>query len=71
MQTIFLNAIPSFEIAEIFIQISLKYVPEGPIHNDPTLVQIMAWSHTGDKLLSEPKMALFTDAYVHYSASEG
>ena len=26
MQTIFLNAIPSFEIADFFIQISLKYV---------------------------------------------
>ena len=40
----------------IFIEISLKFVPKGPINNIPTLVQIMAWRRPGDKRLSEPMM---------------
>ena len=32
----------------ILIQISLKFVPKGPIHYKPALVQIMAWCQTGD-----------------------
>ena len=40
-----------------FIKIALKYVPNGPINNDPVLVQIMAWHKTGNKPLSEPMMA--------------
>ena len=35
------------------IKNSLKFVPKGPINNMPTLVQIMAWRHSGDKPLSE------------------
>ena len=30
----------------IFIQISPKFVPKGPINNIPALVQIMAWRRT-------------------------
>ena len=37
-------------------QISLKFVPKGPINNIPSLVQIMAWRHPGGKPLSEPTM---------------
>ena len=37
-------------------QISLKFVPKGPIDNIPALVQIMAWRRPGDKPLSEPMM---------------
>ena len=40
----------------ISIEISLKFVPKGPINNIPTLVQIMAWRRPGDKPLSEPMM---------------
>ena len=40
----------------IFIEISLKFVPKGPINNISTLVQIMAWCRPGDKPLSEPMM---------------
>ena len=36
------------------IQISLKFIPKGPINNMPALVQIMAWCRPGDKPLSEP-----------------
>ena len=39
------------------INISLKFVPRGPINNIPTLVQIMAWRRPGDKPLSETMMA--------------
>ena len=35
---------------------------QGSIYNMPALVQIMAWRRTGDKPLSEPIMASFTDA---------
>ena len=38
----------------ISIEISLKFVPKGPINNIPALVQIMAWRRSGDKPLSEP-----------------
>ena len=38
------------------IKISLKFVPKGPIHHIPALVQIMAWCRPGDKPLSEPTM---------------
>ena len=46
---IFLN-----ENVWIPIKFSLKFVPKGPIHNIPALVQIMAWRRPGDKPLSEP-----------------
>ena len=48
---IFLN-----ENVWISINISLKFVPRGPINNIPTLVQVMAWRRLGDKPLSEPMM---------------
>ena len=48
---IFLN-----ENVRISIEISLKFVPKGPINNIPALVQIMAWRRSGDKPLSEPMM---------------
>ena len=38
------------------INISLSFVPKGPIDNIPVLVQIMAWCRSGDKPLSEPMM---------------
>ena len=41
----------------ILIQISLKYVPNGLINNNPALVQIMALRWQGDKPLSEQMMA--------------
>ena len=41
---------------KILIEISLKFVPKGPINNIPALVQIMAWRRPGDKPLSEPML---------------
>ena len=38
------------------IEISLNFVPKGPINNIPALVQIMVWRRRGDKPLSEPMM---------------
>ena len=40
------------------IQISLKFVPNGPIDNIPALVKIMAWRRPGDKPLSEPMLII-------------
>ena len=40
----------------ILIEVSLKFVPKGPINNIPALVQIMVWWRPGDKPLSEPMM---------------
>ena len=51
------------------INISLGFVPRGPINNIPAVVQMMAWRRTGDKALSEAMMALVADAYMRYSAS--
>ena len=51
LKCIFLN-----ENILIAIEISLKFVPKGPINNIPALVLIMAWRRPGDKPLSEPRM---------------
>ena len=40
----------------ISINITLKFVPKGPIESIPSLVQIMAWRRPGDKPLSESMM---------------
>ena len=42
---IFLN-----EDVRISIKISLKFVPKGPINNNPALVQIMAWRRSSHYL---------------------
>ena len=44
------------ENVRISINISLKFVPKGPINNNPALFQIMALPQSGDKPLSEPMM---------------
>ena len=44
------------ENALIAINISLKFVPMGPINSIPALVQIMPWRQPGDKTLSEPML---------------
>ena len=51
LKWIFLN-----ENVWISINISLKFVPRGPINNIPTLVQVTARRRPGDKPLSEPMM---------------
>ena len=50
----------------ISIQISLKFIPEGPIDNKSTLFQVMACRLTGDKPLPEPMLTQFTDAYMRH-----
>ena len=52
----------------ISINISLKFVPEGHIHNIPALVQVMAWHWPGGKPLSEPILVILL-TYMHHSAS--
>ena len=59
---IFLN-----ENVRISNQISLKFVPIGPIDNSSALVKVMAWRQTGDKPLHEPMLTQVIDAYMrHY-----
>ena len=53
----------------IFIQMTLKFVPQGSIDSKPALVQVMSWSWEGSLPLSELMLALLTDAYMHYLAS--
>ena len=43
----------------ILIEISLKFVPKGPINNIPALRQIMVWRRPGDKPLSEYDKPLY------------
>ena len=52
---IFLN-----ENIRIWIEISLKFVPNIPIANKPALVHVMAWHQT----LHEPNLTQFTEAYT-------
>ena len=37
----------------ISIELSLEFVPKGPINNIPALGQIMAWCQPGNKPLSD------------------
>ena len=48
----------------ILIEISLKFVPKGPINNILALVQTIAWRWSGHKPLSEPMLIQLTDAYT-------
>ena len=50
----------------ILIEISLKFVHKDPNDNYPALVYIIAWRQIGDKPLSEPMLARFTDAYMRH-----
>ena len=50
----------------ILIQISLKFVPKGPIDNKSALLRVMAWCWTGDKPLPEPNLTKFADAYMQH-----
>ena len=50
----------------IFIRISLKFVPKGPIDNNLTLFFLMAWRRIGDKSLSESMLTEFTDACMRH-----
>ena len=47
LQTIFSDAFSWMKSFVFFIKISLKFVPKGPIDNNPALVQIMAWRRIG------------------------
>ena len=58
-----------YEICCILIQISLKFVPKGPISNKPALVKIIAPNQTGNKPLSEPVIVQFVDACMCHLAS--
>ena len=44
----------------------MNYVPSSPIDKKSALVQLMAWRQTGDKLLPEPTMTMFIDAYMRH-----
>ena len=52
----------------ILIKISLKFVPKGPIDNNPALVQIMAWRQIGHKPLSE---AMLIYLLTHICSTRG
>ena len=54
------------KIVRISIQISMKFVPKGPIANKSALFQVMAWRRTGDKPLPEALMTQFIDAYMRH-----
>ena len=54
----------------ILIEISLKFVPKGPIDNIPALVQLMAWCRPGDKPLSEP-MVISLLMYICVTQPQG
>ena len=58
---IFLN-----ENVRLSIQLSLKFLPKGPINNKSALVQVMACHLFGAKPLPEPMLSQFTDAYMRH-----
>ena len=65
-QTTISNSFSWMESFFISIQISLKFVPNGPIDNFAVLVQVMVWRRTGDKPLPEPILTQSTDSYMQH-----
>ena len=53
----------------ILIQISVMYIPKGPVDKNPVSVQILACRLISPKPLSESLMTQFTGTYMHYLAS--
>ena len=53
----------------IWIQISLTFVPNGPVNNKSALVQVMAWDRAGDKPVSGSMLAQFTDGCMRHSVT--
>ena len=45
----------------------MKFVSKGPVES--ALAEVMAWRWSGNKPLSEPMMAWFTDAYTYHVIS--
>ena len=54
----------------VSINISLKFVPKGPINNIPALVRIIAWRRPGDKPLSESIIASYWTIYASLGLNE-
>ena len=50
----------------ILIQISLKFVPEGPIDNKAALVRVNTWCQTGGKPLPELILTKFTNVHMRH-----
>ena len=50
----------------VFIRISLKFIPKGPIDNDSALVLVKACRRAGGKPLPEPMLTQFTDVYMRH-----
>ena len=57
-QMTYQNGFSWMKTYELWLKISRKFVPEGPINNIPVSVQIMAWRRPGDKPLSETMMVI-------------
>ena len=62
---IFTDNFANEKICILIKKISLKFVPEGPIYNKQAFLT-MAWRRIGHKLLAEPILTHFTDAYMRY-----
>ena len=59
-------AISLTTFSDAFLKIALKFVPEGLIDNNLSLVKIMARRRIGDKPLPEPMPTQFTDANMRH-----
>ena len=58
------------KIIQLWLNISPKYVPGGPINNKPTLIQRLIWHRTNVKPWYEPQVLdKSTDANKHHSVS--
>ena len=51
------------------VTLQTQCVPNGPVDNDPALLQVMVWHQTVAKPLSGPMLTYFNDAYIRHSAS--
>ena len=53
------------QLSHILTKKSLKFVPEGPVHNKSASLQVIAWHQTGDKSSAKLVKTNFTDTCMY------
>ena len=54
----------------IMINISLKFISNGPVNEKAALIDVITWHWTGDKPLPKPMMIQFTEPYLSPGLNE-
>ena len=67
LKSVIFKHISVINILNISFEIAIRWMPLDPIDDESSLVQVMAWHHTGAKPLPEPMMTQLTDTYMPWT----